>query len=309
MSVDSTLPVAMSALSETRNTRGETILSAVPRIADDSPSEVMPRVIPRIVNGAGHRAVIRLMNPSDEILAGNVRFFSPSGEDTQPLTVSYEIPAWGVYEYRIDGESALARNSYAAVVPEGSDTPTVAAWTELWDGDTLLSQSNVDTSQSRQRAWIPLNTLRTPTRHGEIGASVTVVNDNPIGASLRFTLYAMDGTEVDRYEMIIRERRQLELSLVQLFNVGQFKGTLHLFSDAPVSLHAEQKTVNLRGEPVSMQLPVFGPDSAGTGATLDVTDGRGFVTELLMVNTGNTAAEGELSLRTSEGEPMSLPLR
>ena len=136
-----------------------------------------------------------------------------------------------------------------------------------------------------------------------------IVNNNPIGASLRFTLYSMDGTEVDRYELIIREESQREFSLVQLFNVGQFKGTLHIFSDAPVSIHAGQETVNLRGEPVSMQLPIFGADEQASGMMLEVTDGDGFVTELVMVNTGDTVAEGPLSLRTREGEALSLPLR
>ena len=42
---------------------------------------------------------------------------------------------------------------------------------------------------------------------------------------------------------------------------------------------------------------------------LEVTDGNGFVTELVMVNTGDTVAEGQLSLLTREGEPLNLPLR
>jgi hypothetical protein len=308
VTVDSTVPVTITALAEIRNARGELILSEAPRVADTPRVGNSSRVIPRIINGAGHRTRIRLMNPSDEPLAGRISFFTPTGEDGDSA-VSYEIPAWGVYEYVSDPESAIARQSYASVIPEASAIPFIAAWTELWDGETLLSESRIDTSDARQRAWIPLNTLQTPTRHGEIEASITVANDNPVGASLRFILYAMDGTEADRYEMIIREHSQRELSLVQLFNIGQFKGTLHIFSDAPVSLHAGQTTINLRGESVAMRLPVFGPDSAGMGSTLDITDGRGFVTEILLVNTGDTMASGEFALRTSEGAPMSLPLR
>jgi len=309
VSVDSSVPVTVNALAVTRNARREQILSTAPRISEAVEPTSAPIVVPRVLNGAGYRTRIWLMNPSDQTLEGRIEFFAPSGEPGRGPTISYEIPAWGVYDYVSDGQSVIARNGFASVLPEGSATPRVAAVTELSDPDVLLSESRVEVSEPRQRAWIPLNTLTTPTRHGDIEASVTIVNNNPIGASLRFTLYSMDGTEVDRYELIIREESQREFSLVQLFNVGQFKGTLHIFSDAPVSIHAGQETVNLRGEPVSMQLPIFGADEQASGMMLEVTDGDGFVTELVMVNTGDTVAEGPLSLRTREGEALSLPLR
>ena len=173
----------------------------------------------------------------------------------------------------------------------------------------LLFESRVETSQPVQRAWVPLNTLPTPTRHGEIEASLPVVNNNPVGAALRFGLYGMDGTEIDRYELIVRERSQREYSLVELFNVGQFKGTLRIFSDAPVSVHAEQETVNLRREAIAMQLPVFEAGEGGEETMLAVIDGDSIATEIAMVNTGGEVVEGQNSLRTAEGEPSSLPLR
>ena len=307
VSEESSTPVSVAALALTRNTRREQILSAAPRISDAIQPDSTPIVVPQVLNGAGYRTRIRLLNPSEETLEGSIEFFDSSGQATSSPEISFEISPWGAYEYTTDGQSAIARSGFAVVKPQGP-APRVAALTELSDGETLLSESGVETSQPVQRAWIPLNTMPTPTRHGEIEASVTIVNNNPVGAALRFALYGMDGTEVDRYELIVREQSQREFSLVQLFNVGQFKGMLHIFSDAPVSIHAGQETVNLRGEPIAMQLPVFQAGVAGE-AMLDVTDGNGFVTELVMVNTGDTELEGQVSIRTAEGEPSSLPLR
>ena len=113
---------------------------------------------------------------------------------------------------------------------------------------------------------------------------------------------------MDRYELIIREESQREFSLVELFNVGRFKGTLHIFSDTPVSIHAGQETVNLRGEPIAMQLPVFEPGDEYE-SILDLADGAGLTTEIIMVNTGGRAANGELATLDGDAEPLSLPLR
>lgn len=309
VTVESSAPVFVTALSETQNSRSELILSRAARINDANSIKDATLIVPQVLNGAGYQTRIILMNPSDEELKGRIDFYTPNGDVAGLPLVSYEIPPRGFFEYLSDGDSVIARNGYASVIPESSSAPAVAAWTELWDGEILISESRVDTSASRQRIWIPINTLQTPTRHGEIEASLTVVNDNPTGASLRFILYSMDGTEIDRYEKIIREQSQVKLSLVQLFNIGQFKGTLRIFSDTPVSFHAGQVTVNLRGEPIAMQLPVFGPDSSSSDRMLNVIDGGGLMTEILMVNTGETELNGELLLLTSDGEPMSLPLR
>ncbi len=305
VAIDSTPPVAVAALTITTNARGERIVSTAPRIpAQDASSAVVPKVL----NGAGYRTRIVLTNPSDEPMSGRIDFFTSSGEPDESSSVPYQIPSWGTFVHVTDGQSAIARSRYAVAAPADSNSPPVAALTQLSDGDVLISEHNIDTAGPRQRGWIPVNTRPTPVRHGNIEALFTILNRNPVGASLRFVLRALDGAEVDRYEVIVREESQQEFSLVQLFNVGRFKGTLYIFSDVPVSIHATQETVNLRGEPIAMRVPVFEPGRPG-GTTVALSDGDGLTTEIVMVNTGDAAASGVVSTLDGDGDPLSLPLR
>jgi hypothetical protein len=309
VSIDSSAPVVVAALATTRNSRGEQVISAA-HIVDNAAPQVNPAsvVVPKILNGAGYRTHIMLVNPSDQPMQGRIQFFAPSGEVSGLPPVTYTVPPQGIYSYQTDGMRSLAKNAYAVVTPTDSNTPNVAALTRLSDGETFISEMRIDASGPVQQAWIPVNTHPTPVRHGEIQARITVVNNNPVGAGVRFTLYASDGKDAGRYELIIPERQQRDFSLVQLFNIGQFKGTIHIFSDAPVSIHAEQKTINIRGEAISMQMPVFGP-GAVRQVVPHLVDGRGYSTELVLVNTGNAPAAGQLSILTPNGEPLSLPLR
>jgi DNA-binding beta-propeller fold protein YncE len=306
VTIESNEPVSVSALTITTNERRERIVSAAPIL--DLRNTPPSTVVPSVSNGAGHRTRISLANPSDETLEGRIEFFLPSGESDGSPAMPYQIPAWGTFEHITDGQPLIARKSYAKVTPANSGLPAVTAMVELSDGETLISRSNIDTTGPIQRAWIPVNTMPTPIRHGNIEATFTILNDSPIGASLRFRLYSLDGTEVDRYEMIVRENSQQEFSLVQLFNLGQFKGTLNVFSDVPVAIHAEQETVNLRGEPIAMQLPVFEPGT-DVETVLDLGDGDGLTTEIIMVNTEEIAKSGELSTLDEAAQPLRLPLR
>ena len=304
--IDSSQPVTVSAVTITANARRERIISTAPRIVAIMGEGALR--VPKVLNGAGYRTEITLANPSDQQLEGRIEFFAPSGEPNGSPAVSYQIRAWGTFVHVTDGQSIIARNGYAVVIPDDSASPSVTALTELSDGEVLISEFNVDTTGPIQRAWIPINTMPTPIRHGNIEANFTILNASPIGASLRFALYSLDGAEVDRYEVIVREESQTTFSLVQLFNVGQFKGTLTVFSDVPVSIHAEQETLNLRGESIAMQLPVFEPGDQSE-SILDLADGDGLTTEIVMVNTGNEAASGELSTFDETAAPLNLPLR
>ncbi len=302
--IQSTEPVTVAALGMTTTTRGERIVSTAPRAAEAGPT---PAIVPKVIDGGGYRTRIHLSNPTGESLSGTIRFFG----DSLPVNgreVPYAIPAQGTFSYETEGQPALARSGYASVESSGPVGPHTAATIELSDGGTLISTTSVDASGPLQRAWIPVDTRPTPIRHGRIDARFTVVNDNPIGASLRFVLYGLDGAETGRREEIVRERSQQEFSLVQLFDVGRYKGTLYVFSDVPISIHAERETVNLRAEPIAARMPVFEPGEAAE-STLELTDGDGATTEFVMVNTGDADVSGVVTTLDASGEPLSLPLR
>ncbi len=302
--IESTEQVTIAALVASTTARGDRIVASAPLAVAAGPGRA---IVPQLMDGGGYRTRIELSNPTDEPLSGALRFFG----DWLPLAgqdVPYDVPARGMFSFETEGRPGLARSGYASVEPAGPVGPHAAATIELSDGGTLISSTSVDASGPLQRAWIPVDTRPTPIRHGRIDARFTIVNDNPIGASLRFVLYGLDGAETDRREEIVREHSQQEFSLVQLFDVGRYKGTLYVISDAPVSIHAIRETVNLRDEPIAVRTPVFKPgDAAAT--TLELRDGDGVTTEIVLVNTGDAEASGVVATRDASGEPLSLPLR
>ncbi len=301
--IQSDVPVAVAALSVTTNVRGEPIISEAPLLSSER-----GLIVGKVLNGAGYRTRITLVNPTDESLEGRIEFFLSNGGAASPADTVYRIPARGTFTYETDGLPVRARSSYAVVTPGDEAAPLVAAEIVLSDGNIEISRTAAGPATPVQRSWIPVNTFPTPVRHGTIDARFTVVNPSPIGAGLRFVLFGLDGAESDRYEIIVPERSQKEFSLVELFNVGQFNGTLYVFSDVPIAIHAVQETINLRSEPIMTRLPAFAPEARGR-TVFGLVDGRGWTSEFMLVNTGREETSGTVTTRDETGRLMSLPLR
>ena len=77
------------------------------------------------------------------------------------------------------------------------------------------------------------------------------------------------------------------------------RGILSVESDAPLSVTARQRTVNLRGELIEVELPALG---AGRNFPY-VPNGKGVSTELRLANPSTTDATGLIELRLANGEP------
>ena len=167
-------------------------------------------------------------------------------------------------------------------------------------------RARVRAREARQ-SWVPVNTRPTTIRHGRVQHELSVTNNNLVPASLRFILYGPDGYEADRRELILPNEQQQDFTIAELFGRTQFSGTLRIASEPAVHISAEQRTQNLRDEPITMQIPLI---TEPTGRVLPhFADGEGYATELFLVNTGAAGAEGELTTLAPDGSDLSLPLR
>ena len=198
------------------------------------------------------------------------------------------------------------RTGYA-VVTSTQGAASVASLMTLVDGDVIISASRTDTAQAARQSWVPINTRPTTIRHGRVQHELNVANNNPVPASLRFILYGPDGREADRRELILPNEQQQDFTIAELFGRTQFSGTLLIASEPAVHISAEQRTQNLRDEPIAMQIPLI---TEPTGRVLPhFADGEGYATELFLVNTGAASAKGELTILAPDGSDLSLPLR
>ena len=116
------------------------------------------------------------------------------------------------------------------------------------------------------------------------------------GASVVQLRVAMGGGAT--FERMLAPGQQRAIALRDLFGASA-RGILSVESDAPLSVTARQRTVNLRGELIEVELPALG---AGRRFPY-VPNGKGLSTELRLVNPSSTDTTGFIELRLANGEP------
>ena len=108
---------------------------------------------------------------------------------------------------------------------------------------------------------------------------------------------ALPWTEARRSSECSHPVKQRAIAVRDLFAAA--RGIVSDESDAPVSVTARQRTVNLRGELIEVELQALG---AGRRFPY-IPNGKGLSTELRLANPSTTDATGLIELRLANGEP------
>jgi len=126
----------------------------------------------------------------------------------------------------------------------------------------------------RHRFGVNLET--TLIRHGEID---TVIYATNAGTSVAQVRVAMDGGGETTFERMLAPGQQRSISVRDIFGASA-RGILSVESDTPVSVTARQRTMNLRGELIEVELRAL-----GTGRRFAyVPNGKGLSTEIRLAN-------------------------
>jgi hypothetical protein len=292
--------MAIAAVRVTSNQREQQLLSPMPSSISSSASSASSAngaVIPWLSNGAGERSEIVLVNSSEtESLRGTLAIYdrsgarAPLGMDSELMP--YAIPPRSTRRFVSDGAGASSDAGYAVVTAEDGPVPGVSALVRHRSGDTETSESLVSQSMGRSHRF-GVNLETTLIRHGEID---TVIYATNTGASVAQLHVAMEGGAT--FERMLAPGQQRRISVHDLFGASA-RGIVSLDSDAPVSVTARQRTVNLRGELIEVELPALG----GGGRIPYVPNGKGLSTELRLANPSATDATGFIELWLATGEP------
>ncbi len=265
--------------------------------------------IPRIKVGAGYESQVVLLNPSAETLTGTLVIRGLRGGNQ---TEAYSIAANGAYVWNSGPGRGLTRTGHVIVRGEGTLPAAVGgAFVSLHDDDRLVTRTYVPSRGVMQTAWISVDTHPTPTRHGSGDVILNIINNgaDPAAASnLRINLFAPDGSFVERFEQNLRIGEQWDISLVDLSKSNRFRGTVRVVSNPPVVVSATQITENVQGDLVEAELPVTDPRTDTLAAPVWF-DGEGIATEIIVINTSETASAGSLRLMSADGQPEEMILR
>ncbi len=181
----------------------------------------------------------------------------------------------------------------------------------LWKGALLLSETEIPAQVTTQNAWVPVDTMASIIRHGEMQMNFTFANSSRTPATVRLTLFDKMGEEYKRWEQILPAFAQREWSLGDLFNVRKHRGTVRFWSDVPLAFSAQRVTRNMRGDTVENEIGYIDPAKL-EGKTLEfpeISEGQGLATEILLINPWRETAAAQLTFFNSVGEPKEIILR
>jgi DNA-binding beta-propeller fold protein YncE len=344
-------PVASLLLRRTHTSRGEDLLLAVPpaETLDGSSAAIaglsagggydseLVLVNPRNEVVSGHIEVLEertgrpvQWNPSCEgempleskiqsgaeyhVVAERNGQFAHSPQSCEGL--SYNIQPGGTYHVELHSDSYLPEKAYAVLRgDQGAAIPWAAAVVSLRNGPLLLSETAVPARAATQLAWIPVDTMPDLIRNGETPSKMTFTiadADTVTPALLRFTLFDTNGKEAGRYEQILPPGTQREWSLADLFNMEKFKGSVRLWSDAPVAISDRRVTTTLRGESVESEIGYVDEASLKGKRTIPlptISDGAGVATEITFINPTEAEIKGRIQFDSSDGQPSDIVLR
>jgi len=300
LTIDSDMPVAATAFRLAPNRYGEETTVALPVTSGEA-----NLIVPNLTLGAGYQSDVVLLNASSTNANGTVVLLDETGAEVG--REAYEVPPGEHWLWEIERSDAVQRSYYARIQP---GTGSVAAGSLVRRVERgLLSATSYSPAPLTKQARVTVDTRRDPIRHGrstELG--VVIANPGESGASVRFILRDLDGTEVDRIEQLFLPRTQSELTLGHLFDRTDFSGTIALVSDVEIAVSARQVTTNLRGDTIIAELPVAYSRRAQTAAVLPYVDGDGRATQWFVSGT-TTARPAAFTLRGESGERMNVILR
>ena len=294
LAIEASQPVAVVALRETANARGDAILAPAP-LATSGDRE--RQVLPLVLNGGGRRSTIVLVNDSDAQRAGTVEFVdrcgarAPLGADSELMP--YVIPPHASRVITTDGVGARLDSGHAVVTPAGPQTaPHAAVIVTSREGDVMISESLVAASWSAGTQFA-INTEPTLIRHGEIDTEIVISNAGDVAARVEV---ALEGAA--RTTHTVPAGQQLVLHVGELFG-GGVRGVVSVEAELPVGISARQVTTNLRAEEIAVALP---PLEAGPVDIAYVPNGDGLSTELRLANLAATETQGVVEFRTPTGD-------
>lgn len=285
--------------------RGGTLLVPTPRaVGAENPLLAERRFLPAVTTGVGQQITYVLLNATDEDVAGTLEIDGQS--------IGYQISAGGVFVQETQRDNRPLVTGFGVVRTSRGRAPSAEALVavERRDG-SLRSVHTVTSHQEGVLFWGPVNTYPNLVRHGDIEAELQLLSEGRVPATVYLELFGLGGNTIGKYERTVPLGRRVKLSLEDVFGRSPVRGTLRVFSDAPIVVMLQRRTTNVVDDIIITDIPL---QPAPTNSVEPLifprfTNGQGNATELLVINTGREAKQGNLRIRSTKGEAQTMILR
>jgi hypothetical protein len=312
LEIASDQPVSVLALRLTINQRGDLLLTSTPLADLTKAASGEELAFSQIADGGGYQTTLVLMNTSNAVESGVVRFYGNTGT---PLLVrmvnaggadsnlSYSIPPGGLLRLVIDGTPSDVNVGWARLIPDaGTSAPVSAATFNFTQLGTMVTETGVPATTGTTHARIYVD------KSGSHDTGLAVAN--PGNTNLRITAkaYQTDGVtpagngpgtlDLAPYGHDARFAGQLIAGLPD-----GFTGVLDLSSAAPFSALTLRSLMNGRGDFLITVFPVADVNQPPPAPLIfpQIADGGGYQTQIVLLDTSGAASAVTVSYFGDDG--------
>jgi hypothetical protein len=305
--------VAAVALRGVTNERSEFLLTTLP-VADLSSSTLStaPAVFPHFAMGGGWSTDIMLVNPTDNVISGRLRFAGSSGQ--QLSSIDYSIPGKAAMQL------VCCATRPAAGVTVGTLSIIPSAGTSTPTGSLVFSyrKSNVRVTD----AAVPLVPAGGAFRvyaesSNTVQSGIALANTSGARAPIRLELIDLSGAPVAATTITLAANAQLSAFLNQIpgfqnLNMA-FRGLLRITSASQIAVVGLRSRNNERGDFLITTTPPVPESNSASPAELffpHFADAGGYTTQFILFGGGSgRSLRGNIRFLSQSGQPLDLKVR
>jgi hypothetical protein len=251
-------------------------------------------------------------------------FTAQAATDATQETLSLKAGGAGI-AISAGPEDGSMQGGYAAVAVESGSTPFATAVMSYSRDGVVISEVVVPAAPPTESARLFVD-FRTdvPSGSGAIDTNtgITLVNMGTRTAQISLLLRNLQGDLIPVASGTLQLGAKAHLSkfinqldpdfvLPPFFPSVIGFGSLEISSDQPISIFALRMTINQRGEPLFTSIPIADLTSSLATSPLifpQITDGGGYQTTFLLMNTSDTQESGTLYFIKDDGSPYGMHL-
>ena len=323
----SSLPIAVIALRGFTNRDGEFLMTTLP-VAPLASTLTDTVYFPHFADGSGWATQVILVNPTDDTIAGTVRFLD-QGSDTAAAapavrtledgrtgsSFEYSIPPNGSYRIVTSNPpGGVSVGSVRAIPDDGHRAPSgLVIFSFASAGKTLL-EAGVPALAAGSAFRVYVESSGMPEQIGSIRTGLAIANAADTANTVTLEVTNLDGTlAAPPAPLTLPPSGQVSRFIDELFDSlpPNFSGVLQVTSTADVAIVGLRLRYNRRGELKMTTTPPSietGPPTMMDRYFAHIVDSKGWSTQFILFSgTAGQTSSGTLSFIDTAGEPWDLP--
>jgi hypothetical protein len=315
LEIRSNQPVSVMALRLIRNQRGETLMTSSP-VTDLTETPGTENVfLPLFADGGGYTTAVVLLNTSDRVEIGQVRFRNSDGSDAivelstgeRGTTFPYSLPVLGSLRMATRGLGASPVTGSIEIIP--SNITPIPATT----GTFRFTQNGVTVTEAAVPAADRSNALRMFVDiSGGHNTGVALANPESFAVQLIARLISLDSREIRQTTLTIPARSVVSKFVTEIFSdvPAGFTGQMSLDGSYGVNATTLRSLYNERQEFLLTTLPVINTFRPAPAELVfpQFADGGGYSTQIILLNGDRyTSSASVVRLVPENGVLFSIP--